>query len=106
MKELRLIYAGAVSAIVTIIAVTAVTIIAELAQPFKDFLKSLTGHHWITKSWFTITLFVVLFIIIALMVRTPSPGRVGRVLTWLIIVTIIASLALLGFFVWEFTSAV
>lgn len=103
MKELRLIYAAAVSGIATIIAVTSVTIIAELVLPFKDFLKSLTGHHWITKSWFSLVLFLGLFIIIALIAQTPHSGKVGRALTWLMVVTILASLTLVIFFIWETT---
>src|SRR3990167_6368538 len=38
-----------------------VSIWAELAPPLKDWLKSLSGHHWTSKSYLPMLVYVVVF---------------------------------------------
>ena len=48
------------AAIITVVVIGSMIIIHEESSEFKDFLISLTGHHWLTKSVFAIILFPIL----------------------------------------------
>src|SRR3989338_5426451 len=102
MDKLRSIYASACSATVTIIAVVAMTIGAELSPAFKNWLAGFTGHHWVTKSWISILLFVLLFCVVRLMGKSVSELQTRKALITLEIVTVLGFLAILGFYVYEF----
>jgi hypothetical protein len=84
---------------VTIIAVAVLTIWAELNHGFKDFLKSLTGHHWVTKSVFSIVLFFGLYFLLQ---KTDEDLDVLKEVVVVIWVTAVASLAIFGFYLWHF----
>ena len=45
------------SAVLTISIIGSMSVVTELDSPFKSFLNSLTGHHWVTKSVFAAVLF-------------------------------------------------
>jgi len=63
MNKLRTIRASALSASITALFVVAITIFAEVNAPLKDWLKGISGHHWTTKSIFSVVLYIaVLFI--------------------------------------------
>lgn len=101
MNRLKLIYASALGAIVSIVAVTAVTIAGELFEPFKNWIKGFTGHHWVTKSWLSIIVFFLGYMIIRSMVRDPAPVRVRRMLGALITFSFLGTAALFILFFWE-----
>lgn len=101
-KDLRLIHASALAAASSIFVVTAVTIIAELSAPFKDGLKSFTGHHWVTKSWLSVIVFALAFLAIYAFTKKPKTSRVRHALQLLLAFLIGGTLILLGFFVFEF----
>ncbi len=61
MDKPKLIYASALSATLTAVFVTVLTIVAELNPAVKDWLKSLSGHHWTSKSILSIVLYIVAF---------------------------------------------
>ena len=99
MKRIR---SMSFATIVTIIFVTVVTIAAEFSEVFKNFLKSITGHHWITKS----VMAFVLFFAVYLFVKKSDDKVDALTESWHIIwITLLASLVLFGFFLWEFLSA-
>ena len=45
---------------ITSIVSSLLVILKETFETLKDFMASLTGHHWITQGVFTILLFVIL----------------------------------------------
>ena len=64
MNKITLIISSAYSAIISSVFVVVITIWADLAAPLKDWLKSVTGHHWTTKSVFTALIFTLVMIIL------------------------------------------
>jgi len=98
MKRIR---SMSFATIVTVVAITIITIIAELSEGFKNFLKAITGHHWITKS----VLAFVLFFAVYLFIKKSDDKVDALAESWRVIwITLLASLILFGFFLWEFLS--
>ncbi len=97
-KKLRLIYASSWAATVAVIFATVVTIWGELHAPFKNWLKSVTGHHWTTKSWFTVGIFILFLFLIYAFKREPTDMQVRGGLKWLIFIAVLCVLVLFGFF--------
>ena len=102
MKKLRLLVASAHSASLAIFAVTIVTIGGELSESFKEWLKGFTGHHWITKSYFLLLVFIIGNLIFYFANRTPNLMSARRALIALMTIAILGSLALFFFFTWHF----
>ena len=98
MKRIR---SMSFATIVTVATITIITIIAELSEGFKNALKSVTGHHWITKSVFSIIFFFSLYF---LLVRTDDNLDVLKEVKMIVWVTMISSLIIIGFFAWHFMS--
>lgn len=48
------------AAIITVVVIGSMIIYHEESSDFKEFLISLTGHHWVTKSVFAILMFPIL----------------------------------------------
>jgi hypothetical protein len=88
-----------VATIFTIILTTIVTIYAEFSEGFKTFLKSLIGHHWITKSVLSIVVFFAFYLFIKKSdKKIDILGEVWKV----ILVTLLCSLVLFFFFAWHY----
>ncbi len=86
---------------ITVIAITLVTVFAELSEGFKNVLKAITGHHWITKS----LLSVIIFFGVYFFVKRSDDKVDALAESWKVIwITLLASLVLFGFFLWEFLS--
>src|SRR3989344_3893952 len=67
MKKEKLVYASAIASILSIVFVVILTIWADLNAPLKDYLKSLSGHHWVTKSYGIVLVYfgaVLLFLVL------------------------------------------
>lgn len=102
MDKLRSIYASAYAAVASIIAVIAITVAAEFSVPFKTWVAGFTGHHWITKSWLSVIVFIVFFILFRVAKRSANEIQTRRALFALELTAIIGFIFLLGFFVFEF----
>ena len=102
MEKLKSIYASAYSSVITIIIVTGLTIGTELSTPFKDWLASFTGHHWISKSWVSIIVFVLFFLIFRAIKKSVNEKQTQIALNTLQIFIVLGFLAILGFFIYEF----
>lgn len=98
MNKLRLIIASSYAAILTIIFVVIITIWAELAAPLKDWLKAFSGHHWTSKSIFSILLYLVATAVLYPVFRKPSNPQLKTALLLVIAAVILGTLALTGFF--------
>ncbi len=101
MNKLTSIFASAYSATITIIVVTLLTIGAELAPKFKTWLADFTGHHWVTKSWASLIVFILFFLVFRL-AKNVTPEQTKKALWTLEIAIILGSLAILGFYMYEF----
>ncbi|OGH27487.1 MAG: hypothetical protein A3C27_03745 [Candidatus Levybacteria bacterium RIFCSPHIGHO2_02_FULL_39_36] len=99
---LRLIYASSISASVTAILTVVLTIWAELSVSFKDGLKNISGHHWITKSIFAVIAYLFVLFLVYSLNKNVSADKIRESLYRLIIVTILGSLTILGFYIWHF----
>ncbi len=102
-KLQKLSFASAVSASIIIAATAIITIWAELSPAFKDGLKNLTGHHWLTKSVFVLIGFpLLLAVLYGLLRREISYSALHKSLWVLIWTAVIGSAAVLGFFAWHY----
>ena len=86
------------SMIFTVLLVTFMTIFSELNSGFKEFLKGLTGHHWVTKS---IVTFLFFFGVYFLMRDTKKKINSDDLKTSFII-TKIGVFAILFFYLWHY----
>src|SRR3989344_3615499 len=102
MNKLKSIYSSAYSSIVTILAVAVITISAELSAPFKNWLAGFTGHHWITKSYVSLIIFVLFYIIFSATKKSPSDCETQKALFVLQIFAILCIVAIFGFYFYEF----
>ena len=102
MDKLKSIYASAYSTIITIAVVVGLTIGAELSAPFKAWLATFTGHHWVTKSWISIIAFVLFFVIFKFAKKSVNESQTRTALTVLQIFIILGFIAILGFYMYEF----
>lgn len=50
---------------ITSIITSLLVIIKESFEPVLDFMKTLSGHHWVTQGIFTILLFIILGFILS-----------------------------------------
>ncbi len=91
----------AISTIVTTIAVTLITLIGELSEPFKNLLKNISGHHWTTKSIFSLILFIGLYFLLLRIKDYKDYKNMSRDVA---ITVILSCLALFLFFTWHFFS--
>ncbi len=90
------------SAILTVVLIVVLTIWSELSQPFKSILTDITGHHWVTKSSFSLIFFVLSYFILVNLLKEESRNLKKEVIL-VIIITILGALAIFGFYVWHFT---
>tara|TARA_B100000745_G_scaffold219274_1_gene145997 strand:+ start:10164 stop:10487 length:324 start_codon:yes stop_codon:yes gene_type:complete len=89
--------AAAEAAGLVAILVTIITIVGEVWLPLKDTLKLIFTHHWLGKSALSLALFVFIY-----WLRRNKPVRsnqVARSVYGAIVLSFIASFALVAFFV-------
>lgn len=94
---LQSVKAAAEATILVAILVTVLTIGGELWNPLKDVLKGIFIHHWLGKGVLSIIVFILVYLI-----RKKAYTRTDstiRTLYCAVIVSSIASLAMLLFFV-------
>ena len=101
-KKLKLICSFTRSAIAAVVFVAAATILAELYPAFKDFLKNNFYHHWVGKSVITLAIFVVGGPLCYLIPHKPEIKRLAVCLWVLAIAAILGTLAIFGFFAYEY----
>lgn len=101
-KTNRTIVASALAAVTVITVTVGVTIAGELAPAFKNWLKGFTGHHWVTKSWLSIIIYVVAFGALRLIAKRPREAALRVALNTLTIVAVAGGIILTGFFYYEY----
>ncbi len=102
MNRPKLIYASAHAAVIAIITAVVVTLAGEYSAAFKNFLKALTGHHWITKSWTVAIIYFGALAVIYGAAKTPSPRALRRGLGLVTATAVLGFVILLGFYIWHY----
>ncbi|MBI2676502.1 MAG: hypothetical protein HYX21_00905 [Candidatus Yanofskybacteria bacterium] len=98
MKSLKLIYSSAVAAIVSVIFTVAITVLGELSVPLKNWLTDFSGHHWTSKSIFSVLIYFVVWGLAYFYSGAVSAKTVRRALINLIIFSVAGILAVFLFF--------
>src|SRR3989344_9027020 len=102
MKKEKLIYASAIASILSIIFVAVLTIWADLDAPLKDYLKSLSGHHWVTKSYGSLAVYFAGLLLFLILPKQIGEKTLKRSLNWLFFFAFVGTLAVSGFYVLSF----
>lgn len=82
--------------------VVVITMAAEFSPGLKNWLKSLTGHHWVSKSWLTIAVFILMFCVYYFMSGDASENKIQKRLMRLNVSIILGVLLILGFYLWHY----
>ena len=88
-----------VSVLLTIVFVTILTIAGEFSELFKGLLGSVTGHHWVTKSVFSVLFFTAVYFALTFLKETDEPYKDVK---YVIITTITCSLIIFLFYLWHY----
>ncbi|MCR4278385.1 MAG: hypothetical protein NUV81_00575 [bacterium] len=98
MNKPKLIFSSAYAAIITIIFVVVITIGAELSASLKDWLKSFSGHHWTSKSIFSVLLYAVATVVLYLSPYKYTDDHLKRILDFLLASAVLGTVILTLFF--------
>ena len=98
MNKPKLIISSAYAAIITIVFVVVITIWAELSVPLKNWLKNFSGHHWTSKSIFSVLVYTVVTALSYFTFRNPSDARLRKVLVFLLISSALGIIILTAFY--------
>ena len=101
MNKLRSAFASAVAASVAVAVAVVITVWAEFSPALKATLKSITGHHWVTKSYLTMLVYAAIMAAIYFKVPNPSPVKMIKSLNYLIALAFAGSIILIVFFLWH-----
>ena len=116
MNISKLLKSFVLSTSVTSIFVVVITILGELykvvgadgkaVNPIKDLLKALYGHHWVGKGVWAICLFFITMLAFYFVIKPEDDTRrLGKYITLLSWMLIVCTLALYGFFTYEYLIA-
>src|SRR3990170_146373 len=87
------------SAVLTISIIGSMIVIAELVPPFKAFLNSITGHHWVTKSVFAAVLFPLFSAILYFVLGSEKARktlRADNIWAWSLLLVAVTSIFFLA----------
>ena len=98
MGKVKLIYSSAVAAIVSVTFTVVVTIWGELSTPLKEWLADFSGHHWTTKSIFSVLIYFAAWGLLYFYSGSVSAKTVRKSLISLVIFSVAGILAILLFF--------
>jgi len=98
MNKPKLIISSAYAAIITIIFVVVITVWAELFAPLKDWLKNFSGHHWTSKSIFSVLLYVIATAVLYRTFHNLNEARLQKTLVFLLISTVLGTIILTAFY--------
>ncbi|MGO9568217.1 MAG: hypothetical protein ACLP5H_11815 [Desulfomonilaceae bacterium] len=90
--------------IVTVIVVTVVTLLGESSTRFMKLLTYPTGHHWVTKNFLSVIVFLITLALASGRSPASEKSPVGSdaiALLWMGVTTVVCSAVVLGFFVMD-----
>ncbi len=104
MKRISFALSATYASIISIITAVFITIAGELSPAFKNSLKSMSGHHWRTKSYIVVAVFIVstMILFVAMRNRNISETTLRRSLITTTILALLGALILTGFYVIHF----
>jgi hypothetical protein len=98
MNKSKLIVSSACAAMVTIVFISIIVIWAEFSAPFKDWLKNLSGHHWVSKSIFSILLYLTATGLLYALPYKYSNDKIGKIISFLLVSTALGIAVIFLFF--------
>ncbi len=98
MNKLKLVISSAYASIITIVFVVVITIWAELFAPLKTWLANFSGHHWTSKSIFSVLIYVVATLVLYLFPNKHREGHIKRALELVLVVTLLGVIVITLFF--------
>jgi len=98
MNKPKLIISSAYAAIITIFFVVVITVWAELFAPLKDWLKNFSGHHWTSKSIFSVLLYVVATALLYWVFYSSNEDRLRKALIFLLVSWVLGTVFLTAFY--------
>lgn len=102
MNKLNSIFASASAATTSIVLVVVMTLAAELSAPFKAWLAAFTGHHWVTKSWVALIVYILVFGFLKLTAKSATESQTRQAVFRLEMATVLGFVIILGFYLYEF----
>jgi len=105
MDNKKLVHASSISAVVVIAFVAIVTIASEELPAFKGWLKSFTGHHWVTKGVASVLLYLILLQLLSRTKKAVETKDVQKAIMVLVAASFLGTLAVLAYYTWHFISA-
>lgn len=100
-RSIRIFRASIPSAVLAVLTVTVLTLWADLQPALKDGLKNVFSHHWVGKGIIAGAIFLIFTIGLSFFQTDEKKGLDGRgiwALTW---VSVIGSIVMTLFFVYE-----
>jgi len=98
INKLKLIVSSSYATIISIAFVVVITIWAEFSIPLKDWLKNFSGHHWTSKSIFSVLLYIIATAIFYFSLPNPSENRPKKALIFVLLSVILGAIILTLFF--------
>lgn len=98
MDKIKLIISSAYAAAITIFFVAIITVWAEMSVPLKDWLKNFSGHHWTSKSIFSLLIYAVAILLLYWSLEAPKDYSARRALVFLLWSVIFGTATVTAFF--------
>lgn len=98
INKSKLIISSAYAAIITIVFVAVITVWAELSAPLKAWLANFSGHHWTSKSIFSVLLYAVATALLYWLSRGENDKSLTRAINYLLVFTALGVVAVTLFF--------
>ncbi len=98
MNTPRLVRASAYASIITIVFVVVITVWADLSAPLKDRLKTLSGHHWTSKSILSVLLYAIATLVIYALPHKHGDEGLHGTLNVLFLSTVFGTILLTAFY--------
>ncbi len=84
---------------ITLALIVVLTLWGELSEEFEDFLKGVTGHHWVTKGIASLVVFAVAYLVLSRTEKDDDDEGAALGALW---TAVIGVAVILGFFLWHF----
>ena|SRR3989338_1613847 len=100
MNKSKLIISSAYAALITILFIVIITVTSELVPALKDWLKNFSGHHWVSKSIFSVLLYLIMTAKLYLLARNNNNDyNIKRSLKLLLVFTVLGVIAITLFYI-------
>jgi|SRR3989344_3709175 len=98
MNKPKLIISSAYAATVAIIFVVVITVWAELSPPLKNWLANFSGHHWTSKSIFSVGMYAVATVVLYFILHEPNDTSIRKALFLLLVLVVLGVIIITLFY--------